>query len=158
MYYPCTVLKVADRDHNISLIPYLVESHMFHDVNHVLIELSADMSVKMWSKLFNNLSPSVSAMNVFPLREVSEDERLLHVETQGDDVLGILYGQPLGFLQFEVFPQELFIVGQLDDQRYVEGFLIGKSNVTKVCDTRTCAWPAGCCYEHLTQYVLPVTI
>ena len=78
---------------------HLIERHVLHDVDHVLVELAADGT------------------------KVREDEGLLHVESQSDDVLGVLHREPLRVGQLEIFPEELFVVGQLDDERYVERLL-----------------------------------
>ena len=54
---------------------------------------------------------------------VWEDECLIDIKAECDDVLGILMGQLVGLLSLQILPQELLIIGQLDDQGYVEHFL-----------------------------------
>ena len=78
---------------------HLVEGHVLHDVDHVLVKLSAHGA------------------------KVGEDEGLLHVKPEGDDVLGVLHRELLRVGQLEIFPEELLVVGQLDDERHVEGLL-----------------------------------
>ena len=62
--------------------------------------------------------------------EVAEEEGLALVEAAGDDVLGVLNREPREVVQVVALPvrvlalpQELLVVGQLDDQRDVEDVL-----------------------------------
>ena len=48
---------------------------------------------------------------------------LLGVEAAGDDVLGVLVAHVDALFERHLLPQELLVVGQLDDQRTVEGLL-----------------------------------
>ena len=57
------------------------------------------------------------------LPKVRKYECLLYVKAQCNDFLGVLDRQPLGLLQFEVLPQELLVVRQLDHQGHVERVL-----------------------------------
>ena len=55
---------------------------------------------------------------------VDEDEGLLHVEADGDDVHGVLHGELVAFLERELGRvEELFVVGEHDDEGDVEDFL-----------------------------------
>lgn len=54
---------------------------------------------------------------------VWEDESLVDIKSKGDDVLCVLVGQLIGLLGLEVLPQELLIIGQLNDQRHVKHVL-----------------------------------
>ena len=54
---------------------------------------------------------------------VREDEGFVDVKATGNDVLGILVSKTVGFLQTQVLPQKLFIIGQLDHQRHIKDVL-----------------------------------
>ena len=77
----------------------LVKSDVLHDVNHIFVELSSH------------------------LLKIGKYVGLVHVKSQGDDVFGVLEGQPFGVPHLQVFPEELLVVGQLNDQWHVERFL-----------------------------------
>mmetsp|Transcript_4771 Transcript_4771/g.17846 ORF Transcript_4771/g.17846 Transcript_4771/m.17846 type:complete len:397 (+) Transcript_4771:649-1839(+) len=55
--------------------------------------------------------------------DVGEDERAPGVESARDDVLGVLPRQPPGVLELHGLPQELLVVGELDDERHLESLL-----------------------------------
>ena len=55
--------------------------------------------------------------------DVGEDERAPGVESARDDVLGVLPRQPPGVLELHGFPQELLVVGELDDEGHLESLL-----------------------------------
>ena len=78
---------------------HLIESHVTHHLEHVLVKSSTDMF------------------------EILENESLVDVEAQSDDVFGIVDGQLFGLVHFEALPQILLVVGQLNDQGDVEGLL-----------------------------------
>jgi hypothetical protein len=86
------------------------------DLGNVLVELSSDVVV------------------------VAEDERLLQLETDGNDILGVLFRESVGLIDFELVLEEEFLViwsslvrdrarrcpgrtRQLDDKRNVEDVL-----------------------------------
>ena len=48
--------------------------------------------------------------------QVCKDEGLLDVKAEGDDVLDILPAEALTLLHLQVLPEELLVVGQLDNQ------------------------------------------
>ena len=54
---------------------------------------------------------------------VAEDEGFVDVEAARDDVFCVLEGQALAFVEGEIFPEKLFVVGQLNDERNVERIL-----------------------------------
>ena len=78
---------------------YLVEGHRSLDAVDVLVELAADVL------------------------KVLEEEGPVNVKPTGDDVLGVLPGEPLGLLDAEASPQHLLVVRQLDHERHLEGVL-----------------------------------
>ena len=55
--------------------------------------------------------------------EVREDERLLDVKPEGDDVFDILPAEALALFHLQVFPEELLVVCELDDQGNIKHVL-----------------------------------
>ena len=55
--------------------------------------------------------------------EVGENESFLDVESKCNNILDILPGQAHRLLLLQVLPQELLIVGHLDDQGHIKGLL-----------------------------------
>ena len=54
---------------------------------------------------------------------VNKDEGLVHFEADPDDILGVLDSKSVNFVEFEVLPKELLVVGHLDNQWNIESFL-----------------------------------
>lgn len=55
--------------------------------------------------------------------QVIEYEGLIQVKAHGNNILCILTGQFDCVLDFQIFPQGLLVVRQLNNQRYIESFL-----------------------------------
>lgn len=52
--------------------------------------------------------------------QIAKDECLFDVETTCNDILSIFESQVVSFVQGKIFPQELFVIGQLNNEGYVE--------------------------------------
>lgn len=59
-----------------------------------------------------------------------EDESFLHVETHRNDVFHVLPSQSQRFLNLEILPQRLLVVGHLNHQRDVERLLQPPENIS----------------------------
>ena len=57
-------------------------------------------------------------VHVADVVEVGEDERPRDVEAARDDVLRVLEAEAVALLELQVLPQELLVVGHLDDERH----------------------------------------
>lgn len=55
--------------------------------------------------------------------EVWENKGLVDVKSEGNNLFGIFYCQPLGLLQLQVLPEKLLIIGQLYHQGNVKSVL-----------------------------------
>nr|GMC57944.1 hypothetical protein HRbin03_00097 [Ipomoea batatas]GMD67078.1 hypothetical protein HRbin03_00097 [Ipomoea batatas] len=55
--------------------------------------------------------------------EIREDKRPRNVKTTGDDVLGVLPGQPLALLYRQILPHTLLVIGQLNYKWHLKRIL-----------------------------------
>ena len=63
------------------------------------------------------------AVHVLDVVQIREDERFLGIKATCNNIFCIFIRQPMAFLQLQILEQKLLVVGQLDDQRNIEGFL-----------------------------------
>lgn len=52
--------------------------------------------------------------------QIAKDKCLFDVETTCNDILSIFESQVVSFLQGKIFPQKLFVIGQLNNKGYVK--------------------------------------
>ena len=55
--------------------------------------------------------------------KVGEDESLFRIESQRDDISGVLKRKLISLLESHILPQELLVIGELNDEWYTENVL-----------------------------------